>query len=86
MTLFQPLFFTKLSAIPGRANDDVKALVFSQTAICLNLKFYLGLKILSWATGIVRYHIEGSMKLNARILLLAHMVYLKPKHNLLLAQ
>ncbi len=26
--------------------------------------------------GVVRYHTEGSMKLNARILLLTHMVYL----------
>ncbi len=29
---------------------------------------------------------QGSMKLNPRILLLRHMVYLEPKHNLLLAQ
>ncbi len=35
--------------------------------------------------GTVRYHIEGSMKLNACILHLIHMVYLYPKHNLLLA-
>jgi hypothetical protein len=34
----------------------------------------------------VRYHTGGSIKINARILHLAHMVYLKPKHNLLLAQ
>ncbi len=34
--------------------------------------------------GVVRYHSEGSMKLNACILFLAHRVYLKPKHILLL--
>ncbi len=30
---------------------------------------------------LVRYHSGGSMKLNACILLLPHMVYLEPKHN-----
>jgi hypothetical protein len=30
----------------------------------------------SYNSFTVRYHIEGSMKLNARILLLVHMVYL----------
>jgi hypothetical protein len=30
----------------------------------------------------VRYHSGGSMELNARILLLAYMVYLKPKQSL----
>ncbi len=34
----------------------------------------------------VRYHTGGSMKLNTRILHLAHMVYLLPKHNSLLAR
>ncbi len=34
----------------------------------------------------VRYHSGGSLKLNARILHLAYMVYLKPKHNSLLAR
>jgi hypothetical protein len=30
----------------------------------------------------VHYHSVGSMKLNACILILVHMVYLKPKHKL----
>ncbi len=34
---------------------------------------------------IVRYHSGESMKLNACILLLAHMVYLSPKHNSLIS-
>ncbi len=32
-------------------------------------------------TIIVRYHDDGSKELNACILLLSHMVYLEPKHN-----
>ncbi len=44
-----------------------------------------GQKTLKPDTCTVRYHSWGSMKFNARILHLVYMVYLKPKHNSLLA-
>jgi hypothetical protein len=74
--LFQPV-------LPVRNHRGAHP-AFCPTHAQLVFRQYFSLKSIranTVAVTVVRYHSGGSKKLNACILLLAHMVYLSPKHN-----
>ncbi len=60
----------------AKAQGNTADLVWVKGALSAQLKKYLEDIEAGKGDGVVRYHSGGSMKLNACILVLAHMVYL----------